>query len=163
MLSSFEVLSISIQNKFALTRRKAVLILCLIGGIASMVYATSAGGYILGISDIFVNNIVIIFSVFVECVLFALIFKAEKLMGFLNGRSKTFKLGKWWLFEVKYVIPILLIVIWNGGLYELLNVKTTEAVMIIIVLALITLISSLIFTLAQPKSDDWFKTEERIK
>lgn len=48
MLSSFEVLSISIQNKFALSRRKATLILCIIGGLASMVYASSAGGYILG-------------------------------------------------------------------------------------------------------------------
>ena len=31
-----------------------------------MVYATSAGGYILGIADLFVNNIVIILSVFFD-------------------------------------------------------------------------------------------------
>ncbi len=163
MLSAFEVLSISIQNKFSLTRRKATLILCLVGGFASMVYATSAGGYILGIADIFVNNIVIIFSVLVECIMFAWIFKAERLIDFLNSRSKTFKLGKWWLIHVKYIIPAILIVIWVGGLYELLSIKTTESVIIIIVLALITIISSLIFTKRPAKTKDWFETEERIK
>ena len=163
MLSAFEVLSISIQNKFSLTRRKATLVLCLVGGFASMVYATSAGGYILGIADIFVNNIVIIFSVLVECIMFAWIFKAERLIDFLNSRSKTFKLGKWWLIHVKYIIPAILIVIWVGGLYELLSIKTTESVIIIIVLALITIISSLIFTKRPAKTKDWFETEERIK
>ena len=163
MLSSFEVTSISIQNKFALSRRKAALILSLIGGLASMVYATSAGGYILEIADLFVNNIVIIFSVFVECVLFAWVFKAERLIDFLNNRSKTLKLGKWWLWHVKYIIPILLVIIWFGGLYELLGVKTTESGLILLVLALILVSISLIFTLLPAKSKDWLKTEERIK
>ena len=162
MLSSFEVLSISIQNKFALTRYKATLILCVVGGITSMVYATSAGGYILGIADIFVNNIVIILSVFVECILFAWVFKAERLIDFMNGRSKHFKLGKWWLSHVKYIIPILLVVIWFGGLYALAAMKTTESLIILIVLGLILIISSLIFSLLPAKSEEWFKTEERI-
>ena len=163
MLSSFEVLSISIQNKFDLTRRKATLILCLVGGFASMVYATSAGGYILGIADIFVNNIFIIFSVLVECILFAWVFKAERLIDFMNGRSEHFKIGKWWIVHVKYIIPILLVVIWFGGLYELISMKTTESVMILIVLALILIVSSLIFTFVPAKTKEWFKTEERIK
>ena len=140
MLSSFEVLSISIQNKFALSRDKATLMLCVVGGISSMVYATSAGGYLLGIADIFVNNVVVIFSVFIECILFAWIFKAERLIDFMNGRSKNFKLGRLWLLQVKYIIPILLIVIWFGGLYELIAMKTTESVMILIVLTLILII-----------------------
>ncbi len=163
MLSAFEVLSISIQNKFNFTRHKATLILSIVGGLASMVYATSAGGYILGVADIFVNNIVIIVSVLAECIIFAWIFKAERLIDFLNSRSKTFKLGKWWLIHVKYIIPIILTVIWVGGLYELLSIKTTESVMIIIVLALITIISSIIFTKRPPKNKNWFETEERIK
>lgn len=162
MLSSFEVLSISIQNKFALSRDKATLMLCVVGGISSMVYATSAGGYLLGIADIFVNNVVVIFSVFIECILFAWIFKAERLIDFMNGRSKNFKLGRLWLLQVKYIISILLIVIWFGGLYELIAMKTTESVMILIVLTLILIISSVIFTLLPAKSEDWFKIEERI-
>ena len=163
LLSSFEVFSISIQNKLGLTRSRATAILCIIGGLASMVYATSAGGYILGVTDIFVNNIVIILSVFVECVLFAWVFKAERLVDFLNSRSKTFKLGKWWVWHVKYLSPILIAVIWFGGLYELMAMKTTDSMIILIVHAVALIVLSLIFTLVPAKTDEWFKTEERIK
>ena len=162
MLSSFEVLSISIQNKFTLSRNKATTILCLVGGLASMVYATSAGNFILGI-DLFVNNIAIILSVFIECILFAWIFKAERLIEFMKSRSKTFKLGKWWLIHVKYIIPILLTIIWFGGIYELMKLKSTESLIVLITLTLILIISSAILTILPYKSNDWFKTEERIK
>ena len=163
MLSSFEVLSISIQNKFTLTRRKATTILCLFGGAASMIYATSAGGYILQIADIFINNIFIILSVFIECILFAWIFKAEKIIGFMNSRSKTFKLGKWWLTHVRYIIPLLLAIILIGGIRELSSLKTAESMIIVVALILILIILSAIFTLMPAKTEEWFETEERIK
>ena len=163
MLSSFEVLSISIQNKFALSRHKATTILCLIGSAASMIYATSAGGYILQIADIFINNIFIILSVFIECILFAWIFKAEKIIGFMNSRSKTFKLGKWWLTHVRYIIPLLLAIILIGGIRELSSLKTAESMIIVVALILILIILSAIFTLMPTKTEEWFETEERIK
>ena len=163
MLSAFEVLSISIQNKFDFTRRKATLILSLIGVVASMVYATSAGGYILGIADLFVNNIVVIISVFVECILFAWVFKAERLIDLLNERSKSIKINKLWLIQVKYVIPVILIVIWIGGLFDLMSIHDVGSMIIIMVLGLITIIASLIFTKLPAKSKGWFETEERIK
>lgn len=162
MLSSFEPLSISIQNKFGFSRKMATAILCIIGALASMVFATSAGGYILSIADMFVNNIVVMCSVIIECVLFAWVFKAERLVRFLNGRSKTIKLGKWWLIIVKYIIPVLLAVIWCGGLIELLSNGSWEFLAILIILGLILLVSALICTIKRAKTDEWFKTEERI-
>lgn len=162
MLSSFEPLSISIQNKFGFSRKRATAILCIIGALASMVFATSAGGYILSIADMFVNNIVVMCSVIIECVLFAWVFKAERLVRFLNGRSKTIKLGKWWLIIVKYIIPVLLAVIWCGGLIELLSNGSWEFLAILIILGLILLVSALICTIKRAKTDEWFKTEERI-
>ena len=163
LLSIFEVLSISVQNKFAMTRSKATGILCILGVALSMVYATSAGGYILEIADIFINNIVIMLSVLVECILFAWVFKAEKLIGFLNSKSKSLKIGKWWLTHVKFITPIFLIIVWVGGIFELLALKTTGSLIIIGVIATILLVVSLILTLLPPKSDDWYELEERIK
>ena len=162
MLSSFEPLSISIQNKFGFSRKRATSILCIIGALVSMVFATSAGGYILSIADMFVNNIVVMCSVIIECVLFAWVFKAERLVSFLNGRSKTIKLGKWWLIIVKYIIPVLLAVIWCGGLIELLSNGSWEFLAILIILDLILLLSALVCTIKSAKTDEWFKTEERI-
>ena len=163
MLSSFEVLSISIQNKFGMTRKKAASILCIVGASASMIFATSAGGYLLSIADAFVNNIVILFSVIVECVLFAWVFKAERLIEFLNSRSHSLKVGKWWLVLIKYIIPVLLSVIWIGGLYELISSQNWEFSVILIILFAILLIFSVIFTVLKPKSENWFETEERIE
>ena len=163
MMSSFEVLSISIQNKFNLSRKRATSILCIVGALASMIYATSAGGYLLTIADAFVNNIVVLFSVIIECILFAWVFKAERLVDFMNSKSKSLKLGKWWLVLVKYVIPVLLAVIWVGGLSELISNGTWESLVITIVWAAILIISSLIFTVLPAKSKDWFETEERIE
>ncbi len=163
MLSSFEVLSISIQNKFDLSRKKATTILFIIGSLASMIYATSSGEYILAIADSFVNNIVVVFSVIIECILFAWVFKAEKLVKFLNDRSHSLKLGKWWLILVKYIIPILLLVIWIGGLNEILSEANFEFLAILAILFAILFILSFIFTVIKPKSENWYKTEERIK
>lgn len=162
MLSSFEVLSVSIQNKFGLSRKRTTTILCIIGALTSMVFATAAGGYLLGIADDFVNNIVLVFCVIVECILFAWVFKAERLVGFMNSKSRTLKLGRWWIVLVKYVIPVLLAVIWIGGLYEIVANGTWEFLGILMVLAAILLIFSLIFTLRPAKSPDWLETEERV-
>jgi NSS family neurotransmitter:Na+ symporter len=110
-----------------------------------------------------VNNIVIILSVFLECVIFAWIFGAERLVGFLNEKSKTLKVGGWWLVLVKYIIPVLLIVIWVGGLLELLSSGSWEFFMVLIVLAVILLVFSLVFTVLPAKSKKWFEAEERIE
>ena len=163
MLSSFEVLSISVQNKFGLSRKRAATVLCIVGALVSMVFATSAGEYLLGIADAFVNNIVIIISVLIECVLFAWAFKAERLVEFLNSKSRSLKVGKWWLVLVKYVIPVLLSVIWIGGLVELIADGSWEFLAILIVLAAILLVFSAIFTLRPASSPDWLEGEERIE
>lgn len=163
ILSSFEVLSISIQDKFAFSRKKATTALCIVGGLASMVFATSAGGYLLSIADIFVNNIMVLFSVIVQTILFAWVFKAERLVDFFNAKSRFLKLGRWWLILVKYICPILLTVIWIGGLYNLIKMGSTEFVVILGVLLAILLIFAFIFTIRPAKTDEWFKTEERIK
>ena len=163
MLSSFEVLLSSIQNKFAMSRKRAATVLGLTGAAASLVFATSAGSYLVGIADAFVNNIVIVFSVIMECIIFAWVFRAERLIDFLNSKSRSLKLGKWWLCLVKYVIPVLLAVIWIGGLLSIISNGTWEYLAILIVLMVILLVFSLIFTLRPAKSDDWFEADERIE
>lgn len=162
ILSSFEVLSISIQDKFYLSRKKAVLILCIIGGIFSMIYATSPGQFFVGVTDTFVNSIVLVFSVIIELIIFTWIFKAEKLINFLNSKSKTIKLGKIWLNHVKYIIPVLLSIIWIGGMYSLILDSSTTYVILLLILFAILMSSTLILTKLPAKSKDWYKIKERI-
>jgi len=63
---------------------------------------------------------------------------------------------------VKYIIPIVLIVIWVGGLYELITSATTEHLIIILSLTILSLIASLIFTKLSARTDSWLNADERI-
>ena len=104
ILSTIEPLSFSIQNKFGLSRSKTMTILIIVGAVISMIYATAYGGSVLGYVDTFINQIALLFGVIVECIVFAWIFNADKLIDFLNSRSRTIKLGKWWMIIVKYIV-----------------------------------------------------------
>lgn len=162
ILSTIEPLSFSIQNKFALTRSKTMTILIAVGGAMSMVYATSYGGSLLGYVDTFINQIALLFGVIVECIVFAWVFKAEKLVDFLNSRSKTIKLGKWWIVIVKYILPIVISIIWIGGLIDVINSSTIHQLNFTIVVAIILLAATLIFTLLPAKHPEWDDVEERV-
>lgn len=127
-----------------------------------MIYATSFGGSLLGFVDTFINQIALLFGVIVECIVFAWIFKADKLIDFLNSRSKTIKLGKWWIVIVKYILPIVISVIWIGGMIDVVNNASVDQLNFTIASAIMLLIATLVFTLLPAKSDDWDNADERI-
>ncbi|WP_405268790.1 sodium-dependent transporter [Methanobrevibacter sp.] len=162
ILSTIEPLSFSIQNKFGLSRSKTMTILIIVGAAISMLYATAFGGYLLGVVDTFVNQIAILMGVVIECIVFAWLFNAEKLIGFLNARSKTLKIGKWWLVIVKYILPIFITVIWIGGMIDVVSNGTFEQLVFTIISAAVLLIASLIFTVRPAKNPDWDKADERV-
>ena len=163
ILSTVEPLSFSIQNKFGFTRSKTMTILCIVGASISMIYATSYGGSLLGYVDTFINQIALLFGVIVECIVFAWVFKAERLVDFLNSRSKTIKLGRWWIVIVKYVLPIFISIVWIGGMIDVVNNSSIHQLNFTIVSAAILIIASLVFTVRPAKSDDWDDVEERVE
>ena len=162
ILSTIEPLSFSIQNKFGLTRSRTMTILIAVGAIVSMLYATAFGGFLLGVVDTFINQIAILIGVVAECIVFAWIFKAEKLIDFLNSKSKTLKLGKWWLLIVKYVLPIVVTIIWIGGMVDVISNGTFEQLVFTLISAAVLLIATLIFTILPAKNPEWDNAEERV-
>ena len=64
---------------------------------------------------------------------------------------------------VKYIIPILLIVIWVGGMIDILAVDSIEYIVVFAILGVILIASSILFTVLPAKTEEWFKTGERIK
>ena len=155
ILSMIEPLSFSIQSKFNISRKRTVTILCIVGGLASLVYATSFGSALLEYVDSYVNQISGLFCVVLECILFAWIFKAEKLIDFLNSKSKSVKIGKTWLFIVKYILPLCLMIIWIGGMSTVLSTYSFDKVLITITVALIIFVVCLILTLKKATNPDW--------
>ena len=162
ILSTIEPLSFSIQNKFGLTRSKTMTMLIIIAAAVSMIYATSFGGSLLGFVDTFINQIALLFGVVVECIVFAWIFKAEKLIDFLNSKTKTINVGKWWIVIVKYVLPIFITVIWIGGMFDVANNASFEQLIFTAISAGILIVTTLVLTILPAKNPDWDNAEERI-
>ena len=162
ILSTIEPLSFSIQNKFGFTRSKTMTVLIIVGALVSMIYATAYGGSILGYVDTFINQIALLLGIIFECIIFAWIFKAEKLIDFLNSRSKTIKLGKWWVIIVKYILPIFILIVWIGGMMDVIKSSTFEQLVFTVVSAAVLLIGTLVLTILPAKNPDWENYEERI-
>ncbi len=162
ILSTIEPLSFSIQNKFGWSRNKTMTILCVFGAAVSMIYATAMGSYILGIADSFVNQIAILIGVIFECIVFAWIFKAENIIPKLNAKSKSIKLGKWWLVVVKYVLPIFIAIVWIGGILEVISSGSMLELAILAILTVILLGATFIFTKLPAKSGEWDEVKQRL-
>lgn len=127
-----------------------------------MIYATAFGGTLLGYVDTFINQIAILFGVICECIIFAWIFKAEKLIDFMNSKAKSLKLGKWWLVIVKFILPIFIAIVWIGGIFDVVKNATFEQLFFTIGLAAILLITTLIFTVLPAKNPEWENANERV-
>ena len=162
ILSTIEPLSFSIQNKFGWSRNKTMTVLCVFGAAVSMIYATAMGSYILGIADTFVNQIAILIGVIFECIVFAWIFKAENIIPKLNAKSKSIKLGKWWLVVVKYALPIFIAIVWIGGILEVISSGSMLELAILVILTVILLGATFIFTKLPAKSGEWDEVKQRL-
>lgn len=135
----------SIMIKLNAKRSKVVAGVCAFGFLGSLIFTTNIGCYILSIVDIFTNQLVLLILIAIQCVLFTWDFDVNSLIPVLNENS-TIKVGKFWKDIVKYALPIVLVFIWvtgNVSLYE--GVNSFELVANII-LAMILISVSVIFT-----------------
>ena len=162
ILSTIEPLAFSIQNKFTWSRKKTMTVLCLIGASISMMYATAYGGTLLGYVDAYINQIAILLGVLIECNVFAWTFNCEKLIPGLNECSKTIKLGKWWLYIVKYILPLFIGIVWIGGIYDVISTGSSGQLMVFANLTVILIVLTAAFTILPATNKDWDETENRL-
>ena len=162
ILSTIEPLSFSIQNKFSWSRKKTMTVLCIIGAVLSMIYATAYGGTLLGYVDAFINQIAILFGVIFECIVFAWIFDIESIIPVLNKRSRTLKLGKWWTAIVKFILPIFITIVWLGGVLDTIKSGSSDQLIVFEILTVIIVGLTILFTKLHAKNEDWDETEHRL-
>lgn len=108
-ISLAEVVISSFIDKFHFNRKKVAVIVILIQGLISMVYATGSGLNILDIVDAFLNNYNIVVSGLIEIVLIAWVYKLGDFKELINKVSE-FRVGLWWDFCLKFLTPIFLAV-----------------------------------------------------
>ena len=109
--SSVEAISTVITDKIKKAKIQVVAaVICFIGFLAGIIYATGAGLYFLDIIDHFITNFSLISIGILECVIVGWVFGAKKIRIFFNTVS-DFKIGVWWDISIKFITPIVLIII----------------------------------------------------
>ena len=141
----FEPLLSSMCDKFGWARRKGVTILVIIACLCTVIYSTGISSYLVEIVDKFVNNFGILILIGVQAIIFGWFYSVEKVIPSLNEFS-TFKVGKTWVFIIKYVLPILLIAIWVFGLVGLFNGTNMLEAIVDLIITLVVVGLSVLFT-----------------
>ena len=146
----FEPLLSSLCDKFGWSRKKGVTILTIIACIVTVIYSTGISSYLVEIVDEFVNNFGILVLIGIQAIIFGWFYGVEKVMPVLNEFS-TFKVGKTWVFTIKYLIPILLIGVWAFGLADLFNNANTFKIIVDAIISVIVIGLSILFTKLNPR------------
>lgn len=109
--SLIEAINASIIDRYKQAKLAQISIwICLAGVVAGIIYTTRAGLYFLDIADHFVTYYNLILVGLVQSVLAGWIYGAEKLRRYINEVSSR-KVGKWWNFSVKYLVPFILVML----------------------------------------------------
>ena len=109
-LSIIEATTSAFMDKLNWSRKKAALIVCGTGLVASMAFATNGGLLLLDLIDYFINNIALLSSCIIELVIMGWIVKLTDIHKHANDLSE-FTVGKWFEVCIRYVSPTFLIVI----------------------------------------------------
>lgn len=147
----FEPLLSSLCDKFGWSRKKGVTILTIVACIGTVIFSTGISSYLIGIVDGVVNNFGILILIGVQTIIFGWFYGVEKVMPALNEFS-TFKVGKTWVFTLKYLLPILLIGVWGFGVVNLFNGANSLEIIMDVVIIIFVVGLSVIFSKLKPKS-----------
>lgn len=152
VLALIEPLSNSISEKFGWTRDKAVRQLVLVGLFLSFIFATGMGEYLLRITDSFVSQFAIVLAVLLELIVLGWVFDIEDIRSVLNENSYV-KVDQSWVITIKFVLPILLAIIWILGVYNLILVGDRQSLFVQSIIASIFVIVPLILTILPYNGD----------
>jgi NSS family neurotransmitter:Na+ symporter len=116
-ISILEAFTAAVIDKFHYARKPVVSVLSIIGFLGGVVFTTGGGMYWLDIVDHFLSEYGLFIACILQCVLVGWLFKAEKLREYVNSLS-AWKIGRWWEWSIKYLIPGVLILLLVSGLSQ---------------------------------------------
>ena len=140
----FEVAIGSISAKFDMSRKKVVTILTIVGCLGSLLFTSGMSSYLVGVVDSFINQFAILLLVAIQCVIFGWYYGAEKLIPILNEKS-VINVGTTWVTVIKYVLPILIMIMWIIGIVNLFMSSSSFEIMVDVLIMVVVLVLSIIF------------------
>lgn len=150
-ISCLEPLSLAITKKFNISRSKIVTILCTIGFLTSLLFATGTGSYLLNMFDLFLNEFAIVMGIIVQCIIFAWFYNLDTMLKAINNNS-SIRMGKTWKLLIKYIVPAIFFIIWLEGIYTLISTGDSDSILVYAILSFVLTVVPLILTKLQTKS-----------
>lgn len=151
-LGFFEPMLNSTQVKLGWSRRKTATVLSIIGCVFSIILTTGISSYLVGIIDGFVNEFGILLLIGIQCIIFAWFYGVEHFLPALNEHS-TFTVGKTWTFVIKYLLPIVLILMWVIGIIQLFSHAKTFEIIIDLIIIIAVMVSAFVLTKIKPANE----------
>ncbi|WP_405286641.1 sodium-dependent transporter [Methanobrevibacter sp.] len=151
-LGFFEPMLSSTSNKLGWSRKRTSTILSIIGCAFSLLLTTGISSYLVGIIDSFVNEFGILILIGIQCIIFAWFYGVEHFLPALNEAS-TFKVGKLWTFIIKYLLPLVLIVMWVIGIVKLFATAKTFEIIIDLIIIVSVMVAAFVLTKVKPAGD----------
>ncbi|WHY86900.1 sodium-dependent transporter [Neobacillus novalis] len=108
LISIVETFVAGVQDKFNISRTKAVLAGGLTATVISLLFATNGGLYLLDIVDYFINNFGVALAGLVEIILMAWFFKGLTGLQKHANEISDFRTGAWWKFCLAILTPLVL-------------------------------------------------------
>lgn len=93
-----------------LAKHKIAFYVCFAAFLLGILFTTNAGLYFLDVIDHFVSNFGLVLVGIFECLAIGWIYGAERMRQYINSVS-DWKIGRWWNYCIKYVVPLVLSVL----------------------------------------------------
>ena len=151
-LGFFEPMLNSTTSKMGWSRKKTTTVLAIIGCAFSLLLTTGISSYLVQIIDSFVNEFGILLLIGVQCIIFAWVYGLDHILPVLNENS-IFKVGKKWSFIIKYLLPVVLIVMWVIGIIQLFTTAKSFEIIIDLIIIIMVLVFGFALTRIRPRSE----------
>lgn len=115
-----EAITTGLRDSFGFKREWVCFWVCLAGFLGGSIYVTSSGLYWLDIVDHWMNWILVFVGLF-EAILIGYFCDVKEVARFIDNQSKI-KIGKLWIFSIKYLTPFVLILTLGSNIFN--EIKT---------------------------------------
>ena len=151
-LGFFEPMLNTTSDKLGWSRKKTSTVLSIVGCAFSLILTCGISSYLVGIIDSFVNEFGILLLIGIQCIIFAWFYGVDRFLPVLNEYS-TFKVGKKWVFIIKYLLPCVLFFIWIIGIVNLFTTSKPFEIIVDLVIIILVIVFAAIFTRIKPAED----------
>ncbi|NAW65527.1 sodium-dependent transporter, partial [Photobacterium halotolerans] len=119
-ISIIEAVTSAVIDKLKWSRKKASSVVCGVGFIVSMAFATNGGLLLLDLVDYFINNVALLASCLIELLVIGWLLKISDIRSYVNSISE-FSIGKWFEICIRFISPIMLAIILGTNLTNTFN------------------------------------------